>query len=427
VELSPASLSISGIQSSKALNLFVPIPIPGPPGQFRFTRTDSSGNYTFNTVRTGDYVVTASDHGYQRNSSASLTVAQGTNTAPTIALTANPTPVFGTVTGTVTDASGNPLAGATVLISPIARAIPLSASSNTSTGVVVFPPSSVQFATTDQNGQYSFSQVRSGTYTVTAFDKGFLKNTSASFTIVQGSNTVPPLALTARPTPVFGSVTGVVTDSNGAVLANALVEISPARSSTLASTNSFAGAGMVLPPIFPPGPIQVVRTDANGQYTFGKVRTGSYLVTASDRGYQKASSDAFTVAAGSNSAPTMKLSAQPTPTYGSVTGMVTDTGGTAIANALIEMYPALTTTPVAGANNPITAPIGIFPRRKFYIARTDQNGQYMLSDVRTGSYVVTAFAHGYQRQTSAAFTVALGSNTAPTLALATTTTPTQPL
>ena len=59
-------------------------------------------------AKPGTYVVSAVAEGYQKATLAPFTVKEGANTAPTLALTAIPAPVVGTVTGTVTDSAGKP-------------------------------------------------------------------------------------------------------------------------------------------------------------------------------------------------------------------------------------------------------------------------------------------------------------------------------
>ena len=379
-------------------------PIVLPPGRELFAITDASGNYSIDKVPTGTYTATAFKVGYQKATSASFAVTQGKNIAiPPITLTTVPAPVFGSVTGSVTDTAGKPLAGAFVVISPA----PSTTGGSGGTTKPGMPPLPTQVAVTDKNGQYTFAKVRTGSYVVTAFARGYQKATSAPFTVAQGSNTAPTLALTALPTPAFGTVTGLVTDSAGKPLAGAFVEISPA------STTTGGTSGTKLPG--PPPHIRVAITDKNGQYTFNDVPTGTYTVSAIAKGYQKATSAPFTVAKGSNTAPTLALTALPTPDVGSVTGKVTDSKGNALAGAFVALSPAPANTP-----GTTTVPFPLPPVR---VAKTDQNGQYTFDNVPTGTYTVTAFADGYQKATSAPFTVANGSNTAPTLALAALPTP----
>jgi protocatechuate 3,4-dioxygenase beta subunit len=377
-----------------------------PPGPVQFAKTDTNGQYTFDKVPAGTYVVRASADGFQPATSAPFKVAAGTNTAPTLALTAIPAPVVGTVTGTVTDSLGKPISGAEVILSPA----PANSGGGTSTGDVFFRPPAIFVAKTGANGQYTIDQVPAGTYAVSAAAEGFQRATSAPFTVKEGTNTAPTLALTPIPTPVLGTVTGTVTDSTGKALAGALVELSAVPA---VQTGSGDGGTTILGKPFP---IRLAITDDKGQYTFDDVRAGSYTVTASAQGFGRATSAPFNVAMGSNTAPTLALTALPAPVVGSVTGTITDAKGNPIASALVELVAA---PPMPGgtgtsAGGPILFP----PPQPVLFAKTDANGHYSFDKVPVGQYVVKAWSFGFQAAASAPFTVAQGSNTAPTLMLA---------
>jgi hypothetical protein len=105
------------------------------------TTTDASGHYSL-TLPVGDYDVTASHFGYT-SQTQSATITDGGTTTLDFALVAAPS---GSLSGTVSDDSGNPVENATVTIN--------------STPI---PP-----ATTDAAGHYSFASVPNGTYSVTA-------------------------------------------------------------------------------------------------------------------------------------------------------------------------------------------------------------------------------------------------------------------
>jgi hypothetical protein len=105
------------------------------------TTTDASGHYSL-TLPVGDYDVTASHFGYTSQTQPASVTDGGTTTLDFL-LVAAPS---GSLSGTVSDDSGNPVENATVTIN--------------STPI---PPE-----TTDVNGNYSFASVPEGTYSVTA-------------------------------------------------------------------------------------------------------------------------------------------------------------------------------------------------------------------------------------------------------------------
>lgn len=364
-------------------------------GGHYFATTDSNGAYTIDNVPTGSYTAIGSARGDESSTTASFTVAQGSNTAPTITLTVRTAVVAGTVTGAITDAGGSPLSGAVVTLT--------SPATTSGTGA---PHFHFLFAATDSNGNYTIDNVPTGDYVVNASDKGFVKNSSASFTVVQGSNTAPTVALTAV---VTGTVSGMVTDSNGTALADARVVLVPASGSA-GSGRSFLAKAISA---FGSGRFLTATTDSSGNYTIDNVATGDYTIAAFDQGFARSTGTAFTVAAGSNTAPTIALTALPTPVFGSLTGLVTDSTGSPITNARVIIAPVVSAT-----TGSTTTPTPIFGRHAHvFFARTDSTGTFTLSKVLAGAYTVTAFARGFGKNTSASFTVVLGTNTAPTLAL----------
>jgi large repetitive protein len=393
VALANAFVRLSAVVSSTGTT--TPSIPQGPQGPHDlFVQTNSSGDYSFSKLAAGTYVVTAFDKGYVRSTSASFTVAaDATAAAPTLALTAE---VFGTVTGTITDSNGNDLANAWVEICPA----PTTSGTPTSDASSTNPPppgpfSTPQFVQTNSSGQYTFDNVLAGSYVVTARAKGYFHNNSAAFTVGSGTTTAPAVALTAI---ANGTVSGAVTDSGGTALDDVRVILS----------STTAGA---------PGAVQVAMTDSSGDYSFTNVPTGTYTVTAHDRGYSTTASADFTVATGANTAPTIALTAL---TYGNVTGEVTDSTGDPLDNAWVELVLAseVESSTVGGAPVGIGGP-GQGPHQPGMIlfAQTDSSGDYTFSNVVTGSYDVIVRDFSYKRGTSADFTVATGNNTAPTVAL----------
>ncbi|HUB25609.1 MAG TPA: carboxypeptidase-like regulatory domain-containing protein [Tepidisphaeraceae bacterium] len=367
--------------------------------------TDSNGDYTINNVLAGSYTVTARDNGYTPNTSASFTVGSGTTSVPAVQLTAI---VYGTVDGEVTDSSGDPLTDAQVLLTPVSSSSSSSDPSSTFGGGRFF-------ATTDSSGDYVINNVPAGTYTVTARDQGYVKNTSANFTVTTGSNTAPTVALS---TITFGTVTGTVTDTSGNDLANAWVTLTPASSS---------GASPDADPSFGGGPggnfggphsVLMAQTNSSGVFTINNVVAGTYTVTVHDQGYVTNTSASFTVSSGSNTAPTVALTAI---SYGTVDGQVTDANGTGLSGALVFLLPQNGNTGGSMGSSLFFLP----PTQLF--ATTDSSGDYVINDVPAGSYEVEARDRGYSSNTSAAFTVASGDNTAPTVALSVSSTTNNPL
>ena len=133
------------------------------------TTTGPDGHYSF-TLPVGDYQVTAHSFGYT-DQTQPATVTDGGDTVVNFALVPSPS---GSLSGTVTDSSNNPIQNATVTIlgTPI-------------------PPT-----TTDSSGHYSFSSVPNGTYNVKA--EAGQCNASQTDSVTVNGNTTHDFTLPSR-------------------------------------------------------------------------------------------------------------------------------------------------------------------------------------------------------------------------------------
>jgi hypothetical protein len=207
--------------------------------------TDILGNYTIATnMATGTYNVTVlfpAGHVGKTLSPISVTAGKIT-TGQDMALDRS-----GTISGTVTDQNNNPLANVTV--------------------EAVSTSMAVGTAETDASGHYSISDgLSTGTYTVTAsYSGGYAMQTSVS--VVEGNETSNiDLKMTAM-TP-SGTISGKVTDTNNAPIANALVT---AEGQTYFSSEE-------------------AYTDTSGNYIISTgLQADTYNVTASAKGYTPSS------------------------------------------------------------------------------------------------------------------------------------------
>ncbi len=238
-------------------------------------------------------------------------------------LLCNPPPAAtGSISGMVTDADGGaPIQGASV-----------SADSG-------------QSDITDASGNYTLTGVPIGSRTLTATAAGFDPATPQATTVTDGGNSIVSFALTATPIPTTGSITGVVTDSNGgAPIQGASVSVDSGQSAT---------------------------TDAGGNYTLTNVPTGSRTVSASAAGYEPVTPQSTTVTDGGTSVVNFSLTATPTGGgVGSIKGTVTSSSGAKLGGVLIE-----TDTGQSATSN--------------------KGGKYNLQNVPEGSRTVTASASGF--------------------------------
>ena len=177
----------------------------GGTSYFGYATTDMAGNYQINTgLGTGSYTMLASGDGnftYYAPGNVSVTAGQeasGINMQLTpVTITSTPS---GTITGRITDPSGNPITGASV-----------SATGTNGSGS----------ATTDSSGDYSISSgLGTGTdYNVSATASGYNEAYYPSLVSVTVGETTPNIniQMTAEPPKSYGTITGTVTGAANAI------------------------------------------------------------------------------------------------------------------------------------------------------------------------------------------------------------------
>jgi len=353
------------------------------------TAVDSNGSFTFTGLQNGAYTVTPSKTGFTftpTNQAVTINGANGTATFTVQAATYS-------ISGAITPASSG--SGATVLLSGSATAT----------------------ATADASGNYTFSGLANGSYTVTPSKSGFTftpvnravtisnANVTASFTAqavtyaISGSIT-PATSGSGATIVLSGAGTGATTaDANGNFtfngLANGSYTLTPSKSGftftpvnqavTINGANgtatfaaqaapTFAISGTIAPASSGSGAIVVLSggasgstsADASGNYTFSGLANGSYTVTPSKSGFSFTPASQTVVLSGSNG--TANFAAQSLPTF-SISGTITPAAlGTGVTLNL-----------TGGATMTTT---------------TDANGNYAFAGLFNGQYTVTPSKSG---------------------------------
>jgi hypothetical protein len=279
------------------------------------TTADPSGNYAFTGLANGSYTVTPSKSGLVFNPFSAPANVNGGNVSVNFTASAAPTfSISGTITGGATTA--------TVALSGTATAT----------------------TTVGQNGNFSFSGLANGTYTLTPSQSGYTFSPASSSVTVNNANVTGVIFATIY------SISGTITGGGGATVA-----LSGAATATTTA-------------------------DPSGNYIFAGLANGSYTVTPSKSGLVFTPASQSVTVAGANISNVNF--ATPTPTF-SISGTIT--GGATTATVALS-GPATATTTV------------------------DQNGNYSFSGLASGSYTVTPSQSGYTFSPASASVTVNGAN-----------------
>ncbi|UUZ86663.1 carboxypeptidase-like regulatory domain-containing protein [Paenibacillus sp. P26] len=250
--------------------------------------TDASGRYTLH-VPAGTYAnVTAYAAGYPSYIQNNIQVSAGNTTTVNFS--------YGAVSGTVKDANGNPVPGATVLAYNVSGS-----------------------TTTDANGKYRLNMAP-GTYTLTVSKPGYPTESKTNIQVTAGQTTTVNFGEFSS-----GTISGTVTNASG----------HPVSGVTIFAANV-------------PG---TVTTDASGNYTLN-VPAGTYAyVQAYATGYASYNQKNIQVTAGNTT--TVNFS------YGAITGTVKDANGDPVSGATVSNG-AISQTTNAGGSYTLNVPPGTY-------------------------------------------------------------------
>ena len=272
------------------------------------TTANGSGGYTFSGLGNGKYTVTPTKAGYTFVPPSQTMTLSGSGLSG-VDFTAQPV----TISGTVSPSAGG--SGTTLT---------LTGSGN---GAV----------TADSSGNFTFSGVADGTYTVTPTKGGYtFSPANRSLTISGGS--ASGVNFTALPVIITGTVSPAASGSG------ATVKLTGAATATTTA-------------------------DVNGVYTFSAVANGSYTVTPTKTGFTFTPTNRSVVISLGGSVTGADFSAQTVPTF-SISGTI---------------------TPAASGSGTTVALTG----NASGTATADINGNYTLSGVPDGNYTVTPTKAGF--------------------------------
>lgn len=251
-----------------------------------------------------------------------------------------PATLSATVYGTITDGTA-PVADATVKLFD-------------STGTPY------RHTLTDAAGAYSFSGVPTGTYSLAAVTDGYRLSDAVGVTLTGSDSTQINLTVTADATLALGTIAGTltVTDLLGTStpLGGAKITLMDAIGTVLATTY----------------------TAADGEFAFYDVADGIYTLTAAADGYLSLAPMTTTILGGSIANVEMAMAVDTRTYNGTVSGLIRDSAGQAVAGCFVGLYQV------------ITEPSGATKEVLIAVTKTNAAGSYLFGGVLSGEYMVKA-------------------------------------
>ena len=246
---------------------------------------DASGNFTFNGLANGTYVVTPNTSGFAYTPASQSTTI---NNGHSLGLSFSSNSVAYTLTGTISGPGG---VGATVSLSGASTATTIA----------------------DGTGAFSFPGLPNGTYAVAVSMAGFVFTPPSQPVIVNGGNTSVAFSSATQTYSVSGTITGV-----GA--SGATVQLTGASTATTTS-------------------------DASGAFTFSGLANGAYTVAVGKTGFLYTPPSQPVSVRGGNASVAFSSTAQ---TY-TLSGTISGAGGNGATVQLTGALTATTTASATGA------------------------------------------------------------------------------
>src|SRR5690242_16038102 len=288
---------------------------------------NASGNYSFPNLANGTYVVTPTKPGFTISPANQTVTVNGSNvTVPNFTAT----PITWNISGTISPAASG--SGAQVTLSGTSSAT----------------------ATVDTSGNYSFTGLSNGSYTVTPSKSGFTFTPPNQPVTINGASAAG-IDFAVQAIPTFTISGSIAPASNGA-------------GSTVALTGSSTAT---------------VAADSSGNYAFTGLANGTYTVRPSKTGFTFNPVNQFVTVNGADE-PGNNFTIQAVPTY-SISGSIT---------------PAL-----SGSGATLTLSGG-----QTGTTSADASGNYAFNGIPNGSYAVTPSKTGYSFSPSAQSVSINGSN-----------------
>lgn len=217
-----------------------------------------------------------------------------------------------------------------------------------------------QHTMTDASGAYTLDNIPAGTYSIAAVADGYLMSSSVGVILTDGITVEIPLVCAVDATLSLGAVAGVVSvaGATGPVpLAGAKLTLMDAQGVVLASTYSAD----------------------DGEFVFYDLADGTYRLMASAEGYVTTSAMTVTVTGGSLSNVTVTMATDARTYSGTVSGVVRNTLGSAVAGCFVGLYQVTTDAQTGAVTETLVS-----------TTKTNAEGKYLFGGVSGGQYLVKA-------------------------------------
>lgn len=217
-----------------------------------------------------------------------------------------------------------------------------------------------QHTLTDASGAYSLTGIPAGTYSLGAVKDGYLLSDAAGVTLSAGATTQMNLTCTAEATLSLGAIAGVLTvtdpiQGTSTPLAGAKITLQDALGTNLAATY----------------------TAADGEFAFYDLADGVYTLLSSAEGYVASSSMTAVITGGSIANVTMSMAVDGRTYNGTVSGIIRNNAGQAVAGCFVGLYQVVTAA-------------GVTQELLIATTKTNTAGKYLFGGVGAGEYLVKA-------------------------------------
>lgn len=217
-----------------------------------------------------------------------------------------------------------------------------------------------QHTMTAADGTYTLSGIPAGTYSLGAVKEGYLLSDAAGVTLSAGATTQMNLTCTAETSLSLGTIAGVLTVSDpvqgtSTPLGGAKITLQDALGTTLATTY----------------------TASDGEFAFYDLADGVYTLRSSAEGYVAASTMTAVITGGSIANVTMTMAVDSRTYNGTVSGIIRNTAGQAVAGCFVGLYKVVTVS-------------GVSQELLIATTKTNSAGKYLFGSVSAGEYLVKA-------------------------------------